>query len=107
MEIQISAKEFSLTESLRRRIVTRIEKLTKHRSDILGATVALTVERRHTKGEKYLAEARVMIPGNDVFAQVRAADMRLAIDQMAERLLRQLQKGKERRDQKKRQGPDL
>jgi len=96
MEIQISAKDFSLTESLRRRIESRIGKLTKYRKDILGATVALSLEGHRAKGEKYLADARVMIPGNDVFAKVRAFDMIVAIDRMAEKLSRQLQKGKER-----------
>jgi len=103
MKTQITAENFDLTESLRQYVCDHIEKLTRYRKDCIGATVALRVERHHVKGEKYLADVKVKIPGNDVYAEDRASDMRVAIDRVAKKIARQLQKGKERRTTKRQQ----
>ncbi|MFH1171559.1 MAG: ribosome-associated translation inhibitor RaiA [bacterium] len=102
MEISISAKDFTLTPTIRDHVNDRIEKLMRHRSDLIGAAVVLTVEQHHKKGEIFLADAIVKIPGNDVFAVVRARDMRRAIDLVAEKLERQLIKGKEKKNPRRR-----
>lgn len=102
MDIRITANNFSLTPSLRTSIGKQMEKLEQHRSDIIGITVALTVEKHHVKGEKYRADARVFLPGKDLFALVRATDMRIAIDRVAEKLESQLRRGKDRRLERRR-----
>ncbi len=93
----MTAKDFELTPSLHTYITERFSKLEHFRDDLIDANVSLTIERHHTKGDKYLADARIRIPGKDVYAFVRDVDMRKAVDVLVAKLGRQLRKGKERR----------
>jgi len=91
MQITISGHHLELTEALKDYVNTKLERLTHHHDKITGTDVTLSVEKLEHK-----AEARVHVSGKDLFADAIDLDMYAAIDQLTDKLDRQLIKHKEK-----------
>ncbi|MEE4661823.1 MAG: ribosome-associated translation inhibitor RaiA [Halieaceae bacterium] len=91
MEITISGHHVDVTPALHDYVVTKFERLERHFDQITNTDVTLIVEKMVQK-----AEARVHVSGADLFANAESEDMYAAIDQLADKLDRQLIKHKEK-----------
>lgn len=91
MQLSISGHHVDLTESLNSYIEQKFEKLDRHSDQITQVHVVLNVEKL-----QHLAEATAHIKGAELFANADAEDMYSAIDQMVDKLDRQVIKHKEK-----------
>jgi putative sigma-54 modulation protein len=91
MQINVSGHHVEVTPALREYVNTKLSKLQRHFDNITKTDVTLTVEKLIQK-----AEASVHVAGADLFAASESDDMYAAIDQLTDRLDRQLIKHKEK-----------
>ncbi|MEM0955322.1 MAG: ribosome-associated translation inhibitor RaiA [Pseudomonadota bacterium] len=91
MEITISGHHVDVTPALHDYVMSKFERLERHFDQITNTDVTLIVEKLVQK-----AEARIHVSGADIFADAESEDMYAAIDQLADKLDRQLIKHKEK-----------
>ncbi|WP_341937787.1 ribosome hibernation-promoting factor, HPF/YfiA family [Marinimicrobium sp. C2-29] len=91
MQINISGHHLDLTDALKDYVNNKLERLTHHHDKITTTNVTLTVEKLEQK-----AEAMLHVSGKDLFADAVDLDMYAAIDQLTDKLDRQLIKHKEK-----------
>ena len=96
MQINVSGHHVEVTPALREYTNTKLSKLQRHFDNITKTDVTLTVEKLVQK-----AEASVHVAGADLFAACESDDMYAAIDQMTDKLDRQLIKHKEKTTNRK------
>ena len=91
MQLSITGHHVDLTDSLNDYIEHKFEKLERHYDHITQVHVVLNVEKLQHK-----AEATAHVTGAELFANADAGDMYAAIDQLVDKLDRQLIKHKEK-----------
>ena len=91
MQLSISGHHVELTDSIHNYVEQKFEKLDRHSDQITQVHVVLNVEKLH-----HLAEATAHVTGAELFANADAKDMYAAIDQLVDKLDRQLIKHKEK-----------
>jgi ribosomal subunit interface protein len=94
MEIKVNAIHFEATEKLNDFINKKVEKLGKYNEEITNAEVILKVVKPETAMNKE-ASVRLNVPrSEDLFASKVADTFEEAIDNCADALKRQLEKGR-------------
>ncbi|MAT52800.1 MAG: ribosomal subunit interface protein [Porticoccaceae bacterium] len=91
MQLTISGHHLDITDSIRDYVNTKLSRLTKHHDHITSTSVILSVEKLVQK-----AEATVHVSGGELFADAQHEDLYAAIDQLTDKLDRQLIKHKEK-----------
>jgi len=91
MQLSVTGHHVDLTDSLNGFIEQKFEKLERHYDHITQVHVVLSVEKL-----QHQAEATAHVTGAELFANADAQDMYTAIDQLVDKLDRQLIKHKEK-----------
>jgi len=91
MQLSITGHHVDLTDSINNYIEQKFSKLDRHSDQITQVHVVLNVEKL-----QHLAEATAHVTGAELFANADAEDMYAAIDQLVDKLDRQLIKHKEK-----------
>lgn len=91
MQVSVTGHHVEVTDSLRTHVEEKISKLKRHFDNVTDVHVILTVEKLEQK-----AEATVQISGAKLFADDTQEDMYQAIDNMVDKLDRQIIKHKEK-----------
>lgn len=91
MQINISGHHVEVTQALKDYVESKVDKLERHFDNISNIQVTLTVEKQIQK-----AEATLHAAGIELHANAENDDMYTAIDQMSDKLDRQLVKHKEK-----------
>jgi putative sigma-54 modulation protein len=91
MQVSVTGHHIDVTDSLRNHVEEKIGKLKRHFDNVTDIHVILTVEKLDQK-----AEATVQISGAKLFADDVQEDMYKAIDNMVDKLDRQIIKHKEK-----------
>lgn len=91
MQLSITGHHVDLTDSIHNYVEQKFDKLDRHSDQITQVHVVLNVEKLH-----HLAEATAHVTGAELFANADASDMYAAIDQLVDKLDRQLIKHKEK-----------
>jgi len=91
MQINVTGHHIDITESLRHYVNSKLEKLERHFDQVANVHVVLSVERQRQK-----AEANLHLRNNDVHADAVNEDMYVAIDNLIDKLDRQVVKHKEK-----------
>lgn len=91
MQISVTGHHIEVTDSLRNYSEDKIGKLKRHFDNVTDVHVILTVEKLEQK-----AEATVQVSGAKLFAEDTQEDMYTAIDNMVDKLDRQIIKHKEK-----------
>lgn len=91
MQINISGHHVDVTDAIKDYIEGKMNKLIRHFDQITSINVIVSVEKLVQK-----SEATIHVSGNDMFADAEHEDLYTAIDQMTEKLDRQLIKHKEK-----------
>lgn len=87
MQINISGHHVDLTDSLRDYVNSKFAKLERHSDQINSIHVVLNVEKL-----TQLAEATIHINGGEIFASAENGDMYTALDELIDKLDRQVLK---------------
>ncbi len=91
MQVIVTGHHLEITDSLRAHINSRFDKLGRHFDNVTDVHVILSIEKLMQK-----AEATVHINGATVFAEDHQEDMYMSIDEMVDKLDRQITRHKEK-----------
>ena len=91
MKVHLSGPHTEITDSLRTFVEEKLSKVDRHYDNIISGQVTLTVIK-----ERMTAETTLSISGGELHASAENTDMYAAIDQMVDKLIRQVQKHKEK-----------
>lgn len=95
MDIKIHSIHFDADKKLIDFINSKVKKLIQFYDNIIGVEVFLRVEKDQGTENK-LAEIRLDIPGNDIFAKKKSKSFEESIDNSIEAIKRQITKFKEK-----------
>ena len=108
MNVSISGHHISITDAMDKAVREKLEKVERHFDQIQSIKVILSLDNSGASdgGKKtHKAEAIMRVAGQEMFVQALEDDMYKAINDMADKLDRQVRKYKTRQDRKKTQGP--
>ncbi len=91
MQVIVTGHHLEVTEALKAHVDAKFEKLARHFDNVTDVHVILTVEKLIQK-----AEATLQLNGAKIFAEDHQEDMYAAIDDMVDKLERQITKHKEK-----------
>ncbi|MBK6347366.1 MAG: ribosome-associated translation inhibitor RaiA [Bacteroidales bacterium] len=95
MKVSINAVKFRTDKKLESFINEKVEKLSGVYDGIIGSEVTLKLDNAETHDNK-VAEIRLLIKGNDLFAKKQSTTFEEATDTAIEALRKQLDKHKEK-----------
>ena len=95
MDVKISSIHFKADIKLENFIREKTAKLGKLFDGVIGCDVVLKLDAA-SNNENKIAEIRVLIPGNDLFAKKQAKTFEEAVDNTVDALRRQVKKHKEK-----------
>ena len=91
MQLNVTGHHVEVTDALREQVETKMQKIERHFDHVTNAHVILTVEKQEHK-----AEATLHVSGKDLFARASSRNMYAAIDDMIDKLDRQIRHHKDR-----------
>mgnify|MGYP001806773798 CR=1 FL=1 len=91
MEIQVQAVGFRADQKLIDFATSRVEKLTHFSENIVNAEVFFRLDNT-TNVDYKVAEVKLIIPGNDLFAKKQCKSFEEAIDESVDALKKQIEK---------------
>jgi len=95
MRVKINAVHFKTDKKLEDFIKEKVEKLTNTYENVVGSDVTLKVAN-NTDATNKIAEIRLSIPGNDLFAKKQCKTFEEATDSALDALKKQLVKYKDK-----------
>ena len=96
MNININSVKFTASQRLESFIETKVSKLNNYSDDIIAADIFLRLENTQDMENK-VAEIKVEIPGNELFAKKQCKTFEESVDTAVEALRKQITKRKEKR----------
>jgi putative sigma-54 modulation protein len=90
MELHVKGKNLEVNESIRSYAERRLRKLDRRLHDSTVVELELAEERNPSIAESQVAEATVHLKGRTLRVREAERDMRTAIDQLADKLVRQV-----------------
>lgn len=99
MKVKIQTLHFNADKNLELFIHERIDKLITRHQDIVIAEVTLRLDKAQSNENK-IAEIRLEVPGNNLFAKKQSKTFEEAADTAVMALQRQLKKYKDKRSSK-------
>ena len=96
MNLTISGHHLEVTPSLREYVLTKLDRVTRHFDQVVDVKVLLSVENQKEKEKRQRAECRIGVKGNDLFAESSHEDLYAAVDELVDKLDRQIVKHKDK-----------
>ncbi|WP_201534671.1 ribosome hibernation-promoting factor, HPF/YfiA family [Psychrobacter ciconiae] len=103
MNISISGHHVSVTEAMDSAVREKLAKIERHFDQIQSIQVILSLDNSGAN-KSHKAEAIMRVSGQEMFVQALDDDMYKAINEMGEKLERQVRKYKTKQERKKIQG---
>jgi len=96
MNLTISGHHLDVTPALRGYVTSKLERVTRHYEDVVDVKVILTVENLKEKQLRQRAECSIHVKGSEMFAESANADLYAAVDELMDKLDRQVVRHKDR-----------
>lgn len=96
MNLTISGHHLEVTPPLREHVTTKLERITRHFDQVVDIKVLLSVEQAKEKGKRHKAECTLLVKGGDLFAEASHEDMYAAVDELMDKVDRQVVKHKDK-----------
>ena len=90
MNLTISGHHLDVTPALREYVRTKLDRVTRHFEQVVDISVLLTVEKQKEKDRRQKAEVNLHLKGKDIFVETAHEDLYAAIDQLVDKLDRQV-----------------
>ena len=90
MNLTISGHHLDVTPALREYVLTKLDRVTRHFDQVVDISVLLTVEKLKEKERRQKAEVTLHVKGKDIFVEQSHEDLYAAIDQLMDKLDRQV-----------------
>ena len=104
MRLQVKGKNVDVSDSLKDYAAQKLGKLDKHLNDAARLELELQVEKNPSIAENQVAEATVWTKGPILRARESSTDMKASIDQLVDKLERQVTRYREKRGRRRRPG---
>ena len=101
MQLQVKGRNFAVSDSLRSYAERKLGKLEKQVHELTRIEVELTVEKNPSVAANQVAEATVWLKGHTLRAREATRDMKASIDELTEKLLRQVKDERKRKAAKR------
>ena len=102
MQLHVKGKNLEVSDAIRSYAERKMSKLDKQMSKLARVEVELTVEKNPSIAENQVAEATVWLKGHTLRAREATRDMKASIDELSEKLLRQVKDERDRKASKRR-----
>lgn len=96
MNLTISGHHLEVTPALRSYVTSKFDRIVRHFGQVVDVKVLLTVENQKEKERRQRAECNIHVKGNDLFAESAHADLYAAVDELVDKLDRQVVRHKDR-----------
>ncbi|MGV3725642.1 ribosome hibernation-promoting factor, HPF/YfiA family [Hydrogenophaga sp.] len=96
MNLTISGHHLEVTPALRGYVTTKLERISRHFDQVVDIKVLLTVDNLKEKDLRQKAECNIHVKGRDLFAESAHADLYAAVDDLADKLDRQVLRYKDK-----------
>ena len=96
MNVTISGHHLEVTPALREYVLTKLDRVTRHFDQVVDITVLLSIEKLNEKELRQRAEVNLHVKGRDIFVEQCSEDMYAAIDQLMDKLDRQVCRHKDK-----------
>ena len=96
MNLTISGHHLEVTQALRTYVTAKLDRITRHFDQVVDIKVILTVEKQKEKERRQRAECNIHVRGSDVFAESSHHDLYAAVDDLVDKLDRQVGRHKTR-----------
>ena len=96
MNLTISGHHLEVTPALRSYVTTKLDRITRHFDQLVDIKVLLSVENQKEKDRRQRAECNIHVKGNDMFAESSHEDLYAAVDELVDKLDRQVGRHKEK-----------
>ncbi|CAN5860693.1 ribosome-associated translation inhibitor RaiA [soil metagenome] len=96
MNLTISGHHLDVTPALREYVLTKLDRVTRHFDQVVDINVLLSVEKLKEKERRQKAEVTVHVKGKDIFVEQSSEDLYAAIDQLMDKLDRQVCRHKDK-----------
>jgi putative sigma-54 modulation protein len=96
MNLTISGHHLEVTPALRSYVTTKLDRITRHFDQVVDVKVLLTVEKQKEKERRQRAECNIHVKGSDMFAESSHEDLYAAVDELVDKLDRQVVRHKDR-----------
>jgi putative sigma-54 modulation protein len=96
MNLTISGHHLEVTPALRTYVTSKLDRIKRHFDQVLDVKVLLTVENQKEKERRQKAECNIRVKGIDLFAESAHADLYAAVDELVDKLDRQVVRHKDR-----------
>ena len=100
MRLQVKGRNIEVSDSIRSYAQEKLGKLERQLHDPTRVELELTVERNPSIAENQIAEATIWTKGPILRARESSHDMKASIDQLVDKLERQVTRYKEKRQRK-------
>ena len=97
MRLQVKGKNLDVTDSIRSYAEQKLKKLDKQLNESTEVELELAVEKNPSIAANQIAEATVWTKGPTLRAREASEDMRASIDQLTEKLVRQVRHYRDKR----------
>ncbi|HEU5362445.1 MAG TPA: ribosome-associated translation inhibitor RaiA [Gaiellaceae bacterium] len=97
MRLQVKGKNVEVTPSMREYAERKLAKIGKQLADQTQVELELSEQRNPSIAASHVAEATIFTKGPTLRAREASPDMKASIDQLAEKLERQVKRYRERR----------
>ncbi len=90
MNLTISGHHLEVTPALRSYVTNKFDRISRHFDQVVDIKVILTVEKLKEKENRQRAECNIHVKGNDLFAESAHSDLYAAVDDLVDKLDRQV-----------------
>lgn len=96
MNLTISGHHLEVTPALRGYVTSKLDRVTRHFDQMVDVKVLLSVENQKEKDKRQRAECTIRVKGNDLFAESAHEDLYAAVDELMDKLDRQVVRHKDK-----------
>ena len=101
MQLQVKGKNLEVSDSIRSYAERKLAKLERQLHESTRVEIELAVEKNPSVAENQVAEATVWLKGHTLRVHEATRDMKASIDELAEKLLRQIHEESDKKVRKR------
>ena len=101
MQLHVKGKNLEVSDSIRSYAERKLAKLDRQVHELTRIEIELAVEKNPSVAENQVAEATVWMKGHTLRAREATRDMKASIDELTEKLLRQIRDERDKKTSKR------
>ena len=96
MNLTISGHHLEVTPALRTYVTEKLDRIIRHFDQVVDVKVLLSIDNQKEKEKRQRAECNILVKGSDIFAESAHEDLYAAVDNLVDKLDRQVVKHKDK-----------